>query len=644
MYARLVVLWLLLGLLYGGMSSARAQTSPALNLNLPPRLTPPPDSIRKRLAPLDSGKVATPAPKPKPAPAPAAPSKPLSVRRPRILVLQTETADRPLLRRYHFKTSLPDSLAVLREVRALVLSLQGESYLTASADELRWHRDTVRVQLYVGEKFRWARLRNGNLGDGLLTRAGYREKLYRNQPFQPQEWSRLQERILREAENQGYPFAMVRLDSAQLRGADIEGHVLLERGPLIVFDSLQIVGNSTIRKRFLTKYLQLYPGQPFSQQRVSEAARRLRQLPYLQLKAEPEIRFARGRARVYLLLEDRTANQFDAIVGVLPNPTPGIGQKRVQLTGDVTIALRNIKGGGKGLGLQWRKTDANSQQLDAQYAHPTFFGTPLELGGTFNLYRQSDPVNAFQTLRPRVQLTYPTARAGRISFFTEWRSSRLLADTNFAKLTVLPDNIDTHFTSYGLEYTWTTLDDPYFPRSGVLASGQGSVGSKIISRNPELNETLYQDLPLRTTQVSAGTRLERYSRIGRGGVLVTRLRGEALFNQRLFLNDLFRVGGLSTLRGFNELNFYASQYVVGTAEYRQFTSSDAYLFAFIDQGYLRRDILTDNSTNSPTGLGAGLSFRTGAGQFQFVYALGRDNQQKLALNAGKIHFGITSRF
>ena len=643
MYARLAVLWLLLGSLLGSTGNARAQTSPPLNLNVPPQLTPPPppDSSRVRLSARDSGRVATPAPPPAPAPAP---SKPLPVRRPRTLVLETEAADQAVLRRYRIKNSLPDSLTVLREVRELVLALQSESYLTASADELRWRRDSVRVKLYVGEKFRWARLRNGNLGDGLLTRAGYREKLYRNQPFQPQEWSRLQERILREAENQGYPFATVRLDSAQLHGADIEGRVLLERGPVIVFDSLQIIGNVNIRKRFLTKYLQIYPEQPFSQQRVEEAARRLRQLPYLQLKAEPEVRFARGRARVYLLLEDRTANQFDAIVGILPNPTPGFGQKRVQLTGDVTIALRNIKGGGKGLGLQWRKTDVNSQQLDAQYAHPTFFGTPLELGGTFNLYRQSTLQNGFQTLRPRIQITYPTARSGRISFFTEWRSSRLLGDPAYDTLTILPDNIDSRFTSYGLDYTWTSLDDPYFPRNGLLASGQASVGSKIISKNTTLNETLYDSLPLRSTQVSAGTRLERYTRIGRGGVLLTRLRGEALFNQRLFLNDLFRVGGLSTLRGFNELNFYASQYMVGTAEYRQFTSADAYLFAFIDQGYLRRHIETETITNVPTGLGVGLSFRTGAGQFQFVYALGRDNQQKLALNSGKIHFGITSRF
>jgi translocation and assembly module TamA len=149
-----------------------------------------------------------------------------------------------------------------------VLGLQADAYLTASADELRWSRDTVRVRLYVGEPFRWAYLRNGNLGDGLLTRAGYREKFFRGTPFVPADWVRLQERILTEAENQGFPFASVGLDSIHLNGHAIAGRVVLKRGRAVVFDSLQIVGNTKTKKRFLTKYLQLFPGQPFSQQRV----------------------------------------------------------------------------------------------------------------------------------------------------------------------------------------------------------------------------------------------------------------------------------------------------------------------------------------------------------------------------------------
>ncbi|RYU81022.1 POTRA domain-containing protein [Hymenobacter persicinus] len=617
MYARPLVFFLL-SLLLAWPGGLRAQTLPA------------------------PGQVPVQSPAFPPAPArPDTLSRKKALGPRKILRFTTEAADQALVKRYRPAASAPDSLAAQRAVRELVLALQADSYLTASADAMRWRHDTLQVQLYVGEQFRWARLRNGNLGDGLLTRAGFREKLYANRPFQPAEWARLQQKILIEAENQGYPFATVRLDSVQLRGADIEGRVVLDRGRVVVFDSIQIVGTTKTRKRFLTKYLQIFPNQPYSQQRVDAAARLLRQLPYLQVRSEPQVRFANGKARVYLLINDRAANQFDAIVGVLPNPNPGVGQKKVQITGDVTINLRNLSGGGKQIGVQWRKLDVASQLFDAQYVHPNFFGTPLELAGTFNLYKQS---NAFLTLRPRVQVTYPTARAGRITFFTERRSSRLLSDSTFRTRTVLPDTIDSEFNSYGLEYGWNTLDDLFFPRRGTLASAQGAVGTKRISKNADLNDTLYQRLPLRSTQVTLSLRAERYFPVGKNGVVLARLRGESLVNQRLFLNDMFRLGGLATLRGFNEYAFYASSYGIGTVEFRQFTGGDAYVFVFADQAYLRRDLRNDRASDTPTGLGAGLSFRTGAGLFQFVYSVGRAQGQSFSLNASKIHFGITSRF
>jgi translocation and assembly module TamA len=598
------------------------------------------DPIPEPRAPNQPGLASPPLP---PAAQPAAPAlmatpAPRQLTHPRVLTIAAEAADRALLRRYKLKAGVPDSLSALREVRALVLALQADAYLTASADELRWTRDTVRVRLYVGEKFNWAYLRNGNLGDALLTRAGYREKLFRGQPFHPEDWARLQERVLTEAENQGFPFATIGLDSLQLRGHDIAGRVVLKRGSIIVFDSLQILGTSRTRKRFLTKYLQIFPNQPFSQQRVLAAAQLLRQLPYVRLKAEPEVRFARGRARVYLLLDERPSNQFDAILGIIPKT--GEGETGVDFTGDVTINLRNIKGGGKQAGLQYRKTDALSQLLDVQYTHPTFFGTPLEVAASFNLYRQT---NAFLTIRPRLQVTYPTARAGRVSFFFEQRSSRLL-DSLLYRLTTLPENIDSEFNSYGLGYAWNSLDDLYFPHRGYLLTAQGAVGTKTITKNSEIQDSLYQDLLLRSTQFSFGLRAERYTPLGRNGVLLLRLRGESLLNQRLFLNDLFRLGGLNSLRGFSENQFYTSSYAVATAEFRQFIGPDSYVFLFADQAYYRRDLSDEKFADQPTGIGAGLSFRTAAGLFQFVYSVGNAKGEPFALGSSKIHFGLTSRF
>ncbi|MGI4739290.1 MAG: BamA/TamA family outer membrane protein [Janthinobacterium lividum] len=569
--------------------------------------------------------------------------------RPRVLRIEAEPAGQALVRRLHPRATVPDSLTALRTVRELVLALQADAYLTASADDMRWSRDTVRVHLYVGEQFRWAYLHNGNLGDGLLTRAGYREKFFRRTPWRPADWVALQERVLTEAENQGYPFATVGIDSLRLSGRDIAGRVVLKRGPVVYFDSLQIVGSSKTKKRFLAKYLQILPEAPYSQQRVAAAAALLRQLPYVRLRAEPEVRFARGRARVYLLLDERSANQFDAIVGLLPNTD----SRGVQFTGDVTVALRNLRGGGKQLGLQWRKVDAASQLLDLSYLHPNIFGTPLEVGTTFNLYKQNNTQNnSFLTLRPRLQVSYPTARAGRLTFFAEQRSSRLLLDsTAYAKLGSLPDNVDSEYTSYGLGYARANLDDLFFPHRGLFLSMQGGVGTKNIRRNASINESFYADIPLRSTQYSLSGRGERYWALSRQSVLLVRLRGEGLFNQRLFLNDLFRLGGLNSLRGFSENQFYTNAYGVGTVEFRQFTGPEGYVFIFADQAVLQayqsNNLLTaTRALDQPTGLGAGLSFRTPAGLFQFVYSVGRSEflNTSFSLTNSKVHFGLTSRF
>ncbi|QKG58574.1 BamA/TamA family outer membrane protein [Hymenobacter sp. BRD128] len=621
--------WLVLLL---GAGLARAQT---------------PDAGPGVAVPNAPGLASPPLP-PRASPAPMAPAGPAArqLSRTRSLKIDVEPAGRALVRRLHPRATVPDSLTALRTVRELVLALQADAYLTASADELHWGRDTVRVRLYVGEQFRWAYLHNGNLGDGLLTRAGYREKFFRRTPWHPADWAALQERVLTEAENQGYPFATVGIDSLRMSGRDIAGRVVLKRGPAVYFDSLQIVGSSKTKKRFLTKYLQLTPGQPYSQQRVAAAAALLRQLPYVRLRAEPEVRFAKNRARVYLLLDERPSNQFDAIVGLLPNSN---GASGVQFTGDVTINLRNLRGGGKQVGLQWRKTDATSQLLDASYLHPNIFGTPLEVGGTFNLYKQT---GNYLTIRPRLQVSYPTARAGRLTFFAEQRSSRLLLDSAaYAQLGTLPNYVDSEYNSYGLGYSRANLDDLYFPHRGLFLSAQGGVGTKTIRRNASINEALYDGVALRSTQYSFSGRAERYWALGRQGVLLVRARGEGLFNQQFFLNDLFRLGGLNSLRGFQENQFYTNAYGVGTIELRQFTGPEGYVFVFADQAVLQAYTFTTtqrstHALDSPTGLGAGLSFRTAAGLFQFVYSVGRSEflNTTFSLTNSKIHFGLTSRF
>src|SRR5688572_14860251 len=482
--------------------------------------------------------------------------------------------DKAILKKYKFKQEAPDSLTAIQVMRGLVLVLHNDAYLTASADTFYFKNDTLFAQLYIGQPFKWVQLKNGNLSEGLLQKSGFRERFYRNKPFEPADFSKLQKRVIEYAEDSGFPFASLRLDSIQIYNSEVQAVARVDRGPLITFDSIVVQGKTKVKTKFLSRYLQIRPGQPYEHQKVENSLRLLKQLPYLQVSRAPQVRFAENKARLYYFIEDRNANQVDALIGVLP-PDENAADKKVLLIWEGNLNIRNIKGTGIQLGLQARKVDRNSQILDANYLQPNILGSPLEMGFNFNLYKQD---TTFLNIKPRLQFSYYTTRYGKITFFGETKRSNLLSTANLQNLTAIPEYADVKYTALGISYLWNNLDDFYFPRRGFLATSQAALGNKTISRNAAIEpQSIYDSLKLKSTQFTGGLRLEYYAPIGKSGVLLTRLRGETLQNDQIFLNDMYRLGGLNLLRGFNDYEFYASSYLLSTLEYRFFTADDSYL-------------------------------------------------------------------
>ncbi|WP_026462512.1 BamA/TamA family outer membrane protein [Adhaeribacter aquaticus] len=570
------------------------------------------------------------------------PKSELPVKKTYYLALRTGPSEGVVLRKYNYQKTFSDSLAAWQEVQALTLQLQNDAYLTASADSFYARNDTLYVQYFVGAQYRWAQLRQRKFGNDFLEQAGYKEKLYNNVPFSPREWVKLQEDVLQLAENNGFPFATIKLDSLQIQDNQIKAIVAFDPGTLYLFDSLRIEGSSRTTNRFLSRYLQIYPGQAYNQQKVDRMQQLLRQLPYIEVIQAPQIRFLENKARIILFLNDKKANQLDGLVGFLPDPRSAT--RKFLINGEANLNIRNIRGSGKQLGLQWRKVQEASQVLDANYIHPNILGSPFELAGTFNLFKQD---STFLTLRPKIQVSYYTLHGSKVSFFSEVRSSRLLlSGSGIRQRNDTLQLADVRYRAFGLNYLRNFLDDLYFPKRGYFVDVQATVGNKTILRNNAFESAYYDTLQMKTTQVSGAFRLENYLRLARNSVLLTRLRGEALFNQRLFRNDLFRLGGLNSIRGFSEFAFFASSYAISTLEYRLYTAADSYVLLFYDQGYYRRDLPKDKIQQYPYGLGGGISFSTGAGIFQFIYSVGRSKEvnQPIGLNFSRIHFGIVSRF
>ena len=117
-----------------------------------------------------------------------------------------------------------------------------------------------------------------------------------------------------------------------------------------------------------------------------------------------------------------------------------------------------------------------------------------------------------------------------------------------------------------------------------------------------------------------------------------------MLNEVLYRNELFRMGGLRTLRGVDEASIICNAYAIGTFEYRFVYEENANFFAFVDQAWWEDVSLEDDVNDNPLGFGVGATFETKAGLFNLTYALGRQFNEPIELRNGKVHFGFTSLF
>jgi outer membrane protein assembly factor BamA len=529
-----------------------------------------------------------------------------------------------------------DSNSLIKTFQEELQKWRNEGFLLANLDSIHFQKDTCFVKLYKGEQFLWLELSQGNVPDILLNRINFRERLYLSKPFSLKNWKNLHDKILKDSEEHGFPFATISLDSVEIQGNQLKAELHYESGTLYVYDSLDYPENVRIRKSFLANYLGLIPQKTFSQSNIKIAESKLKTMPFIYLQSSPKVNFYDGKVYTQLDIIPKKANQLEGILGVLPNANRN---GRLMLTGQFLLDLHNLFASGKRLKFQWQQFKPSSQTLNAFYQHPNFLKTNVDLAGEFDLLKEE---NSFLNIQSQLTALYPTAFWGVWKLTFNSRSGRRIGNEQNT------DNeaIKTKFLAYGLGYEYQKLDNPIFPHKGWKFLLHSMAGNKQLTSS--INDSTLKELPSKTFQLQTNLEISNYWWISSQSSLMLRTKAMKIWNDYLFINELQRFGGLQSMRGFNEREFFVSAFWMNTLEYRfhfdRKEGDESMFFLLIDQSWIEQKLYKSQTNNQLWGVGAGLQLQTKAGIFNFVYALGRSEQQSFAPNLAKIHFGLLSRF
>ena len=560
-----------------------------------------------------------------------------------------------LQKTFGFPASFANRNACLDFVYSLPALLHAKGYLTNSLDSIHTDSTYTSIHLYLGDIFKWAHIRTKNIDPDILLGANWNEKNYANKPINFQQFQAAQQLFLDFLENNGYPFAKISLDSITLEQGNLSANLKIDKGPLYKIDSIRVYGNGKISSDFLQHYLNIPNGSIYKKERLEAISKKILELPYVQEQQPWTITLLGTGAVLNLYLKSKKSSQIDALVGFLPSNNALTGNKLL-VTGQATINLKNSFGNGESIGLDWQQVQQQSPRLDLSYLQPYLFKSPFGVNFDFSLFKKD---STYLNISAMLGVQYAASSTQTSTVFIQAMSSTLLNVDTLALIAThqLPDSIaDVSSVSLGLNYQFNNTNYRFNPRKGNEIQFTGTIGTRKIKKNSAIVQlvdpsdssfsfaSLYDSLKLNSYAFRLNLVAAHYFPIGRAATLKLGFNGGVYQSPNSFLNELFQIGGYRLLRGFDEQSIYATQYAVGTFEYRYLIGQNSFLFSFVDLGWAKNNIPGYDLNNTYLGLGLGMAFETKAGIFNISYAVGKTNDTELSLQQAKIHLGYVNFF
>ena len=536
-----------------------------------------------------------------------------------------------------FKSAYSSLAEIQSDLKSTLTSLHNNGYILASLDSSLQDAVSYKAYIVIGNNYKWGHLSPAKGSENILAETGYRERFYTKTAFSPKEISRLFDKILSWCENNGYPFATVKLDSVRVQDESVYALLNIHTNKFIRLDSIIVSGTATISKNFIQHYFQVKEGMPYNEQNLKKIGQKVKQLPFIKETKAQLVRITDKHTKLYLFFDKKNASQFDGIIGLLPNAT---GQ--TIFTGDVRIKLQNtIFKAGELVDLNWRRLQSQTQDLKLQMAYPYLFNSPVGTDYTLKIYRRD---TSFVDIQNNIGLQYIFNGLNNIKVFYKQRNANLLSTSGLETATTLPDYADIFTTSYGLGVNYEKLDYKFNPRRGISIAISASAGNRQIKKNARLNPAIYSNLKLNSPQYQSEAIVNAYIPLFKRSAVKLGAQFGSVYSNQIFKNELFRMGGLKTLRGVDEESIFASTYTITSIEYRFLFEQNSAIYLFSDAAWYENNSVKTYITDVPYSLGAGISFETKVGIFSLNYALGKQFNNSLDIRAGKIHFGIVNSF
>jgi len=354
----------------------------------------------------------------------------------------------------------------------------------------------------------------------------------------------------------------------------------------------------------------------FNQNNLKQINDEFDKLQFVSQLKYPEILFTTDSTKIFVYLEKSKLNKFDGFIGFSNDD-----QSKLTFNGYLDLQLQNILNSGEKFNLYW-KNDGNKQtSFNIGTELPYIFKTPIGIKVNLRIFKQDSTFqNTITDLNFGCYFSYNTKT------FVGYQKTNSVDIQNTNSFS-LNDFTNTFLTS-SFEHLELNPDSFIFPEKAKFFVKFGTGNRTIASQ--------------KTSQFFTQLDLSYNVNLNPKNSIYLRNQSFYLQSNDYVINELFRFGGINSIRGFNENSLQANAYTGIIAEYRYLVTSNLYIHSITDFGYFQDK--TSSTEDRLLGLGFGFGLFTKNGLFNLIYANGSTSDQAIKLSNSIVHISFKTNF
>lgn len=423
------------------------------------------------------------------------------------------------------------------------------------------------------------------------------------------------EQKLAQLELKGFSLATLRLVDFKKENHKLFANLKIETNKKRTLDEIVINGNLKFPNGHKKNMERLYRNKTFNKSNLNKIYKDFNNFRFVNQTRDPEILFTQDSTKVYVYLEKAKANRFDGYIGFANNE-----EENLEFTGYLDLSLIDILNTGEEFNLYWKSDDNKQVTFNAGIEIPYLFNSPLAMKTSLNIFKQD---STFQNTKTAIDLGYYFTHNKKLFLGYQSTESSDIQNSN----NLLISDFESNFLTSTFEFK-NYIDDVLFPEKTkfTLKSGTGKRISKL-----ETNQQTFFEL-----NISHNLYLNKRN------IIHLKSQNFYLSSSSFITNELYRAGGIQSIRGFNENSLQANTFTSIITEFRHLLSSNLYVHTVLDYGYY--EDRTSSSATNLLGIGFGFGILSKNGILNLIYANGSTNKQAIKLANSIVQIKLTTSF